>query len=326
MLSRIAESLFWTGRYLERAEDTARLLDVQINQLLEGANIAESTVANTLLSVMGVPVTLRRQADLVAVTAALSVSRDEPSSISSSLSGARENARGIRESISSELWECLNATLVELDARGPATQQMGPHEFFRFARFVRERVAIAVGIADATMSRDDGWQFMLLGRNIERADMTARLLAAQLNDPRGEPDWATTLRACSAYEAYLRTYRGVIISSKAIEFLVLDRYFPRSVYFSLLTAENCLAALEQQQSRTGAGEEAKRIVGRARTALEYQTVDEIILRLPGHLHDVQEACSRASTAIATTYFQFEATLAWRAEDASQHLGRGRDVR
>ena len=328
MLSRIAESLFWTGRYLERAEDTARLLDVQINQLLEGTNVAESLVAKTLLSVMGVPVEPDTHCELMTVTAALSVSRDEPSSISSSLSGARENARGIRESISSELWECLNATIVELDARGPATEAMGPHEFFRFARFVRERVAIAVGIADATMSRDDGWQFMLLGRNIERADMTARLLAAQLNDPRGEPDWATTLRACSAYEAYLRTYRGVIVASNAIEFLVLDRYFPRSVHYSLLTVESCLNALEQQQSRSGAGGEARRIIGRARTTLEYQTMDEIIHRLPVHLHEVQEACSMASAAIATTYFQLEATLAWRAEDESQHLGRarGRDVR
>ena len=325
MLSRIAESLFWTGRYLERAEDTARLLDVQINQLLEGSNIAETTVAKTLLSVMGVPTTLNQQSELPQVTAALSVSRAEPSSISSSLRAARENARGIRESISSELWECLNATLVALDARGPDSGEMGPHEFFRFARFVRERVAIAVGIADATMSRDDGWQFVLLGRNIERADMTARLLAAQLNDPRGEPDWSTTLRACSAYEAYLRTYRGVIISANAVEFLMLDRYFPRSVYFALATAEACLGSLEQQQSRAGAGEEAKRIMGRARTNLEYQTIGEIIYRLPGHLSDVQSACSAASAAIATTYFQREATLAWRTDDPSQRVGHGSEV-
>ena len=117
VLSRIAESLFWTGRYLERAEDTARLLDVQINQLLEGANIAEATVANTLLSVMGAPATLAKNPSLAQVTAALSVAREEPSSIYSSLRGAREDARSIRESISSELWECLNGTMVALDAR-----------------------------------------------------------------------------------------------------------------------------------------------------------------------------------------------------------------
>ena len=237
MLSRIAESLFWIGRYLERAEDTGRLLDVQIHQLLEGTNLAEPIVSATLLSVMGVAVPPGDDLDLGKVTALLALSSVQPNSIASSLRGARENARGIRESLSSEFWECLNATVVALDARIGTTQVLGPHEFFRFALFVRERVAIAAGIADATMSRDDGWQFLVLGRSIERVDMTARLLAAQLNDPRGVSDWATTLRACSAYEAYLRTYRGAMSSMNAVEFLILDRHFPRSIYFSLATAE-----------------------------------------------------------------------------------------
>jgi len=322
VLSRIAESLFWTGRYLERAEDTARLLDVQINQLLEGTNAAEPAVTSTLLSVMGVPVPPAEEFDLGKVTALLALS-SEPSSIASSLRSARENARGIRESLSSEFWECLNATVVALDARIGTAQVLGPHEFFRFALFVRERVAIAAGIADATMSRDDGWHFLVLGRSIERVDMTARLLAAQLNDPRGEPDWPTTLRACSAYEAYLRTYRGAMSAANALEFLILDRYFPRSIYFSLATAENCLAELEQQRSRTGSGDEAKRIVGRARTILGYRTVGEIIRQVPSHLASVQEACSAASAAIATTYFQRDATLAWRTEASPVRAGGAR---
>jgi uncharacterized alpha-E superfamily protein len=319
MLSRIAESLFWIGRYLERADDTARLLDVQLNQLLEGSTISESAVANRLMSVMGVPLNLAESPSLRQVTSALSASRTEPSSIYSSLRGARENARGIRESISSELWECLTGTLVALDASAPVGDEMGPHEFFSFARLVKERVAIAGGIADATMSRDDGWQFVLLGRNLERADMTARLLAAQLNDLHREPDWSTTLRACSAYEAYLRIYRGVIVAPNVIEFLTLDRYFPRSIYFSLATAEDCLSVLDHHRSRAGGGEAAKRIMGRARTRLEYETVAEVIEHLGRQLSDVQVSCSEASAAIATTYFQREATLAWRSDDVTQML-------
>lgn len=313
MLSRIAESLFWIGRYLERAEDTARLLDVQINQLLEGANVPEAMVNATLLSVMGVEAPPGEELDLGKVTALLALSSVQPSSIASSLRGARENARGIRESLSSEFWECLNATMVALDARIATAQVLGPHEFFRFALFVRERVAIAAGIADATMSRDDGWHFLVLGRSIERVDMTARLLAAQLNDPRGEPDWPTTLRACSAYEAYLRTYRGAMSAANALEFLVLDRFFPRSIYFALMTAEGALGELEPQRSRTGAGDEAKRIVGQARTLLGYRTVEEILRQVPTHLVSVQAACSAASAAIASSYFQRDATLAWRSE-------------
>ena len=320
MLSRIAESLFWIGRYLERAEDTARILDVQLNQLLEGAAGEEDAVARRLLAVMGVEAKASERLSLAELTSRLSVSRDEPSSIYASLRGARENARGIRESISSEFWECLNATMVAIDQLGSQTRSMGPHEFFRFARIARERVAIADGISDATMSRDDGWQMMLLGRMIERADMTARLLAAQINDTGREPDWATTLRACSAYEAYLRTYRGALSAVNVMEFLLLDRYFPRSVYFSLATAEECLAVLDQQPSRTGGGEEAKRIMGRARARLEYETISEIIQHLPVQLREVQMACRNASSAIASTYFQREATLVWRNDDVVATTG------
>jgi uncharacterized alpha-E superfamily protein len=320
VLSRIAESLFWTGRYLERAEDTSRILDVQINQLLEGAAFEEEAVARRLLSVMGVVAAPGSSHSLGELTARLSIDHAEPSSIYASLRGASENARGIRESISSELWECLNATMVALDQVASGTTSMGPHEFFRFGRLVRERLAIAVGIADATMSRDEGWRMMLLGRTIERADMTARLLAAQVNDSGREPDWATTLRACSAYEAYLRTYRGALGALNVIEFLILDRFFPRSIYFSLATAEECLAALDQQQRRAGGGEEAKRIIGRARARLEYETIEDIVLHLPIQLREVQSACRDASAAIATTYFQREATLAWRSERATSVVG------
>jgi len=314
VLSRIAESLFWIGRYLERAEDTARLLDVQIHQHLEDATLDEAAVSATLLQVMGVPEP-EGALELGRVTALLALSPRQQSSIACSLRGARENARGIRESLSSEFWECLNGTIVALDARIATGEQIGPHEFFRFSLFVRERVAIAAGLADATMYRDDGWQFLVLGRSIERADMTARLLAARLDDPRGEPDWPTTLRACSAYEACLRTYRGAMSAANTLEFLILDRNFPRSIYYALATAEHCLLALEQQPSRAGPGDEAARIVGRARTALGYHTAEEILEQVPRHLAEVQAACAAASHAIATSYFQRDSTLAWRTGSA-----------
>ncbi len=322
MLSRIAESLFWIGRYLERAEDTARLLDVQIHQLLEDPTDAESVAPATLLSVMGIDRPVDQGLDLGEVTGLLAFSAGQPSSIVSSLRGARENARGIRESLSSEFWECLNATMVALNARVATAQAIGPHEFFRFALFVRERVAIAAGIADSTMSRDDGWRFLILGRSLERVDMTSRLLAAQLNDPRGISDWASTLRACSAYEAYLRTYRGAMSAANALEFLILDRYFPRSIYFSLSAAEECLSELERRESRSGAGDEAQRVIGRARAVLGYRTVDEILREVPIHLASVQEACSEASAAIATDYFQRDATLAWRTDGSSINIPIG----
>lgn len=313
MLSRIAESLFWIGRYLERAEDTARLLDVQIHQLLETSTTHDSEAAARLLSVMGIASDFDEQPDLGEVTALLGFSSTQPNSIVSSLRGARENARGIRESMSSELWECLNATIVGLGARAASAEAIGPHEFFRFALYVRERVAIAVGLADATMSRDDGWRFIVLGRSIERADMTARLLAARANETHGPNPWTTTLRSCSAYEAYLRTYRGVITASNALEFLILDRSFPRSVYFSFATTERSLFELEQDSSRGGVPDEARRVIGRARATLEFRTTAELLRELPDHLRAIQAACSETTSAIASRYFQREATLAWRRD-------------
>ena len=316
MLSRIAESLYWVGRYLERAEDTARLLDVQINQLLEDAAIAEERASAALLSVMGIAAPAKTALDLGEVTGMLAFSSSEPSSIISSLRGARENARSVRESISSELWECLNSTMLNLNARVASAQAVGPHEFFRFALFVRERVAIAAGIADCTMSRDDGWRFLVLGRSIERIDMTARLLSVRLSDEYSGSDWATTLRSCSAYEAFLRTYRGAVNAINAIEFLLLDRYFPRSVYFSLASAQSCLAELEPARGRVGAGDEAQRIIGIARTNLEYRTIAELARHLPEHLESLQLACSQSDQAIARHYFQRDSTLAWRTDGSS----------
>jgi uncharacterized alpha-E superfamily protein len=315
MLSRIAESLFWIGRYLERAEDTARLLDVQVHRLLEDASAAEIRAPAALLSVMGIEAPPGDAIDLGELTALLAFAPGQPSSIVASLRGARENARGIRESISSELWECLNATMVSLDTQAARAAVIGQHEFFRFSLFVRERVAMAGGIADATMTRDDGWRFLVLGRSLERADMTARLLGAQLSDQRSEIDWTTTLRACSAYEAYLRTYRGAMSSMNAVEFLILDRTFPRSIYYSLAAAESCLGELMPDRGRT-AGEEAQRIVGRARATLGYRTIAELALELPTHLRTLQAACSEASSAIASHYFQRDATLAWRTDGSS----------
>ena len=320
MLSRIAESLFWVGRYLERAEDTARILDVQIHQLLEGATEDEALASRVLRSVMGVPddgatdgAPEPPDLDLSQVTALLAFDTTQPSSIVSSLVGARENARGVRETISSELWECLNATYVALDQRVATARAIGPHAFFRFAKFVKERVALGNGIAEATMSRDDGWHFLVLGRSLERADMTARLLGVRLNLPESTADWVTTLRCCSAHEAYLRTYHGSVDAAHATEFLLLDRLFPRSAYFALATAEDCLSALGTDRGRLASGDEARRILGRARSALEHRQIDELLDELPGHLDRLQHACSQAALAVAERFFHREAELEWRPE-------------
>lgn len=309
MLSRIAESLFWIGRYTERAEDTARILDVHFHLLLEDPWVDEQAACLGLLELMGVPRPTEGDLDARRVSQLVAFDTANPSSIVGSLTAARENARGAREAISSEMWECLNATFNALPGQVATAQMTGPHPFFRY---VKERAAVMAGLADATLSRDDGWRFFVLGRSLERVDMTCRLLSARFGEGAGSPGWVTLLRSCSAHEAYLRTYRRAVDASLVAEFLLLDRLFPRSVYYALALAERCLSELAPPSGRAGFDDEARRILGRVRTDLEFRRVDELVRDLPTHLAALGVATSEASTAIAGRYFRQAAPVGWTA--------------
>jgi uncharacterized alpha-E superfamily protein len=308
VLSRVAESLYWIGRYVERAEDTARLLDVHVHTLLEDPWVDEAQACRDLLGVMGVvppdgPVDAQRTVQLLGFAA------DSTSSIVGALGGARENARGVREALSSELWEALNATHHALRAQQAGAARRGPFDFFRF---VRERSALVAGTIEATMPRDDGYRFLVLGRSLERVDMTARLLWARAGSRAAGAGWTALLKSCSAHEAYLRTYRAAVEPERVVEFLVLDRLFPRSVYASMLLAEQCLAELDPTAGRTGVDNVARRLVGRARTDLEFRLSDELLADLPALLDRTQATCSAVGEAVSRRFFHREAALAWGA--------------
>lgn len=311
MLSRIAESLFWVGRYLERADDTSRILEVQVHQLLEDPSADEGFVSHSLLSTLGVETDARDRIDLQDAINQLSFSLEQPSSILSSVIGARENARGVRESISSELWECVNVSYNNLLTHSITKRGMGPHDLFRFVRVVKDRVALAVGIAEMTMARDDGWRFLTLGRALERIDMTVRLLSVRHATAKDSSDWTATLKSCSAHEVYLRIYGGDVQGVSVIEFLLLDRLFPRSIHFCLSAAEDALAQLSPDTGRIGTVEEAQRVLGRARAALEYRDINEIYEDLPTHLLSLQSTCSGASAAISTRFFREATNQPWQ---------------
>src|SRR5262249_39674038 len=150
--------------------------------------------------------------DSQTVTRVLAFDTDYAGSIMGSITAAWHNARGAREAISSEMWECLNATYLKLPGRSASAADEAPHAFFGW---VKERPAIMAGLAAAPLSHDDGWRLLVLGRSLERVDMTARLLSARYGDAWGRSGWITTLRCCSAYEAYLRTYRRAVDASLA---------------------------------------------------------------------------------------------------------------
>jgi uncharacterized alpha-E superfamily protein len=297
MLSRIAEALFWVGRYVERTDATARILDVHYHLLLEDPWIDEEAACRALLDVMGVETEVTTPTRRT-VNELLAYDEASPSSISGAFWCARENARGVRDSISSEMWESLNAAWHSLKER-KAVAGASPSLFFRL---VKERAALFNGLADSTMSRDEAWRFLSLGRCLERVDMTCRLLSARWSDASGSAGWVTTLRCCSAHEAYLRTYHRAVDTSLAAEFLVLDRLFPRSVYYVLDLAERRLAELAPGAGRAGPDDDARRLIGRARTELEFRTLDELLLDLPTVLAEVQAACAAASASVAARYF------------------------
>ncbi|UQU65605.1 alpha-E domain-containing protein [Couchioplanes caeruleus] len=298
MLSRVAESLYWIGRYVERAEGTARIIDVHLQRVRVDPWTDEDRACRSLLAVMGMPgrddpVT---SADVVAV---LGLDERSTASVAGALAAARENARGIPEALSAEMRECLTVTRHDLaDA---------------FFRSVRERCAVMAGLTEATMSRDEGWRFLVLGRSVERVDMTARLLRTHEKMGGIVPSWLTLLRSCGAWETFQRTYRGSLDDRHAAEFLLLDRLFPRSVFAALGAAEACLSDLEPDPGRSGVATDAQRLLGRARTNLEFRGADELIDDLAPVLADLERTCSQVDEAVSRRYFPRTAAVTWMSE-------------
>jgi len=239
-------------------------------------------------------------------------------SIVDAISAARENAKSAREVTSSEIWECLNTTYHALAERERAAKRLGPHEFLSF---IEGRAAMFAGLADSTLSRDDGYRFMLLGRAIERVDMTVRLLLSRVGDSGSSPAWVTLLRSAGAHDTYLRTYRGVLDATRVVEFMLLDRRFPRSVFYSLKLAEHNLdELLHNPQSRIGATVEAQRLLGQARSELEFMQPGVLLESLETRLAGLQTTCSDVGDALALQYFHAAPWVAW--SDAGE---RGRAV-
>jgi uncharacterized alpha-E superfamily protein len=311
MLSRIAESLFWIGRYVERADDTARILDAFLARLLEDPWADEDRGGRALLAILGAKPETEGRITTAAVLDALAYDSTTPSAIAGALTAARDNARGARETISSEMWECLNVTWHTLPARRLAADRLGPAVYLAF---VRERAAVLAGLAESTMSRDDGWRFLVLGRSLERVDMTARLVSIQADAPAEHAGWRTVLRACGADESFLRTHGGTVRSARVVEFLLHDRLFPRSALHALTTAEQCLRELDPSTERAGVTDAARRPIGQERTRLEYADSAYLMADLPAHLESLKEACAVASAEVAARYFPAAAPVTWAHEE------------
>jgi uncharacterized alpha-E superfamily protein len=314
MLSRVADALFWMSRYLERAEHVARLLDVcfhlelDLHGVLAGPHELHWTSLAAILQ-QTVPAGAPDRSPRAAISDWLTFDLDNPDSIMSCVTRARYNARSIRGTINSEVWKELNKLYWQLCDPGFAAQaRESPHEFFQAVECGSHLVQ---GVCDATLTHDEGWQFMQLGKFLERADKTVRVLDIQyqlLHDLNGQAElplanlqWAGVLRSCHAYEAYQKLHVGRLEPERVVEFLLLHPHFPRSVRFSFESAARALTAIEGEVPGRPLGR-ADRILGRVLAELRFGELDAI---LAGGLHTflggVQERAAQVSRAVQEQY-------------------------
>ena len=317
MLSRVADSCFWLSRYIERAETNARLLDVNRQLLLDFEPDSESA-RNYWLPILA---TLQDQEtfhslydtpDADSVLEYVTFEKKNTNSIVSCISAARENARTIREQISSEMWEQLNKLYLYL--KSPAARsdyQQTPSDFYYR---IMEGSHLFAGITDATMTHGEGWMFLQAGKYLERADSTSRVLDIKyhLLLPRGEvvggnvdiTQWIAVLRSCSAREAYLKIYEGQVTVAGVVEFLTLHSSFPRSIRFSVDHLDRMLHRISGG-SPLSFTNEAERLSGLLRSTIDYAQVDSILKTgLHQYLDNVQLGLSDIAGALAKTYCEW----------------------
>jgi len=287
MLSRTADHLFWMSRYTERAENTARMLNVGYETALlpqSAAKAQEGWLGLLSISEL-IPAYTARHGAVTRDGVLDFMVRDgnNPSSILSCLRGARENARAVRGALTTEVWETQNQTWLELHRQleGGAFER-DPGQFFEWVKY---RSHLSRGVTLGTMLQDEAFHFLRLGTFLERADNTARLLDVKFHavqsDFHGvitgrEPEadfyhWSAILRSVSAFEVYRKVYRDVITPERVADLLILRRDMPRSLHASLREVVDNLALVSNGHSA-----ETERRAGRLLADLQYGRIDEIL--------------------------------------------------
>lgn len=324
MLSREADSCFWIGRYVERAEATARMLDVHYHAALEG--VPGMLEWGSLLEIADCAKEFHAHYSTLDDRSALQFflfDTQNPDSISSVMTYARENARSIREMVASEIWECLNMTYLELKEWDVDRVLSGtPHAFFTK---IKNAAHLFHGITYRTQLLNETRDWLRVGTFLERADQTLRLLDVKYHDllpatRAGKPEigglgvggpadihgWIAVLRSVSAFEMYRKTHLEGIHSAGIVDFLLLSPIFPASVRYSIGQVEEALRRVTGTSPSSPPSCEPERLVGRLRAELNYARADEIIV---GGLHEyllsVQERCAQIGGSITSTYLSYQ---------------------
>lgn len=307
MLSRTADHLYWMARYTERAENLARMLEVnyRMSLLPQGPEFVEQSWT-AILTIIGLIDAFKQRYDTVTpanAMAFLAFDRENSMSIHSCVRAARENARAVRGTLTSEIWETLNSTWLEM--RVASMRSGSEAEMHSFFEWVKHRSHLTRGVIQGTMLRDEAWHFTWLGTYLERSDSTARILDVKyhLLLPRGEKaggamdyyQWSALLHSVSAFEIYRRVYRDLITPRRVAELFVLRDDMPRSLRRCMSQAYTHLAAVRNAQSA-----ETERRAGELQASLLFGRIDEIfemglheyLVQFLGRTRDLGERVSR----------------------------------
>lgn len=311
MLSRVADSVYWMARYVERAENVARFIDVNHNLEIDLGETAARQWA-PLIYTTGDAELFNKRYDAMTrqnVIQFLAFDRKNPNSIFSCVQSARENARSIREVISSAMWEEINKFyhMVREASRSPELL-MQPYEFCNRVKLASH---LLVGVTDCTMSHGEAWHFARMSRLIERADKTSRIIDVKyfilLPDPKDVGSsldvvqWSALLKSASALEMYRRIH-GRIVPMRVTEFLLLDRDFPRSMHYCVIKAMESLQVITGGTPGTFSSR-VEQLLGRLRAEMDYTAVEDTIERgLHEYVDDFQVRLNQVGNGVREEFF------------------------
>jgi uncharacterized alpha-E superfamily protein len=313
------------SRYIERAEHTSRLLDVNLNLMLDESATSADHRWLRVLQALGNPASVEWAGDPYALAKSLIFDTGNKASILSCIISARENSRHVREQISTEQWHRVNSLYLQvtrpemknaLHAQAIMASDEQPTEFLQQ---VMEGVHQFQGVSDSTMSHGEGWQFIQVGRYIERASATALLLEAYHADlwsqldriPEGNEylEWMGLLRSATAFEAYCKVYTADLTPDRIFEFLLLDEEFPHSLRFSIDSLRHALDSIDNESGKSRA-EPLRRLAGRLQAMLSYSSVEEILTGdVIAYLRGIQIECRAIHEAIYNLYIDYSVQAA-----------------
>ncbi len=317
MLSRVANSIYWLNRYIERAENYARFVSVNFNLALDLPPTLSEQWEPLLIATADNDIFKKYYAEATPHNVIQYMSFDvrNPNSIISSLQFARENARTIRESISKEMWEHVNQFYWMVKEASTRSKNWEFSKFQAFFDEVKMSCQLFFGIVDSTISRNEGWHFGRLGRMLERADKTTRFLdvkyfillpdAKAVGSPLDLLLWSAVLKSVSAYNMFRQEYTNINPSNIA-EFLLLDKFFPRSVLYCMRYAETSLYEISGNKPNSGFSNEAEKQMGKLKSDIEFTDIDDIFrVGLHTFLDEFQTKNNQVADAIFQTYFNLK---------------------